>query len=185
MRGEFARSLGESLVKRVGRVASRLQEESPGPVDVLESDDEFLVVVDAPGATADDVQVRYDEGTVLVRIDRFREHHGEFEMRYPGRGLSLDTRAELPEGAAVDPDNARAVLREDGTLHVFLPKLAVDADGEGSVVVEETEDATVTAEEFGVGEDDTEGDERDRAEAGDEDGGAGTGDGRDDARTGP
>jgi len=132
---EVGRSMADTVVKRVGRVASRVQEAGLLPADVLEDDDAYLVVFDAPGATASDVQVRYRRGAVEVRIDRFREHHEGFEMRFPGRGMSLDGRARLPTDARIDPDEATATLRDNGTLEVRVPKQAV-AEGT-SVVVEE------------------------------------------------
>jgi len=111
------------FVKRMGRTAARVQEDAPLPVDVLESEDEYLVVFDAPGANAEDVQVNYVDGAVEVRVDRFRMFREGFEMRFPGRGLQLDGRAELPSDALVDPEEARAELR-DGALYVYLPKNA-------------------------------------------------------------
>jgi len=134
---EFGRAVGGAVLKRVGRVASRLQESSTLPVDVLESDDEYLVVFDAPGATASDVQVRYLDDRVVVRIDRFREFREGFEMRFPGRGLSLDGHAALPDDAVVDASQAKARLNDDGTLYVFLPKAA--GEGGETAVTADTE----------------------------------------------
>jgi HSP20 family protein len=119
---DIGRSVGKTVAENVGRAAGRLQEATALSADVLESDDAYLVVFDAPGAAASDIQVRYEDGEVLVRIDRFREFREEFEMRYPGRGLALDGSAQLPEGAVVDPDGADATLRNDGTLAVEIPK---------------------------------------------------------------
>ncbi|MGB9986493.1 Hsp20 family protein [Salarchaeum japonicum] len=115
------RSVGNAVLSRLGRAASKVGEETPLPVDVLEDEDEYLVVFDAPGVAVEDVQVGYTGGDVEVRIERFRDPHAGFEMRYPGRALALDGRAELPEDADVDADAARAEL-VDGTLRVFLPK---------------------------------------------------------------
>ena len=127
MRGrEFAEAVGGEVLKRAGRAASRVQEESPLPVDVLESDDEYLVVFDAPGASAGDVQVSYEGDEVRVRVDRFREFREGFEMVFPGRGLTLAGSARLPEDAVVDTKAARAELNDDGTLYVFLPKTGGD-----------------------------------------------------------
>jgi len=119
---ELAEDVGDAVFEQLGRAASQMQEESPLPVDVLESDDEYLVVFDAPGATASDVQVNYADGSVEVRIDRFREFREGFEMVFPGRGLELDGRAELPPDAVVDAEAARAELHDSGALYVFLPK---------------------------------------------------------------
>lgn len=132
---EAGRAIGHAALERLGRTASRVHEARPLRPDLLERDDAYLAVFDAPGATASDVQVRFADGRVLVRIDRFREHYEGFEMRYPGRGLSLDGRVRLPRDASVDPDGATATLRSNGTLTVRIPKLETDGEP-GEVPVE-------------------------------------------------
>lgn len=116
------RTTGNFLLENVGRITSRIQETRLLKADVLESEDAYLAIVDAPGATASEVQVRYQSGEILVRIDRFREFYEEFEMRLPGRGLALDGKVHLPADAAVDADAATATLRDNGTLEIHLPK---------------------------------------------------------------
>ncbi|WP_435144353.1 Hsp20/alpha crystallin family protein [Halobaculum sp. P14] len=142
------RAVGESAVSavldRVGRGVSAVQERTPLPYDVLESDDAYLVVFDAPGATSSDVQVRFRDGAVEVRVDRFRDPHDGFEMRFPGRGLSLDGRAELPPGAAVDPGGAASTLTGRGTLRVRLPK--TEADREHAVEITDVDADAETAD---------------------------------------
>ncbi|PSQ07085.1 molecular chaperone Hsp20 [Halobacteriales archaeon QS_6_71_20] len=142
------RDVGESalntVLDRVGRGVASVQERTPLAYDLLESDDAFLVVFDAPGAERSDVQVRFNGGAVEVRIDRFREFREGFEMCFPGRGLALDGRAELPRGADVEPADATSTLTEHGTLRVRIPKR------EGSTVAVEDADAeteTGTADE--------------------------------------
>ncbi len=83
---------------------------------------------DAPDASAKDVQVRFSDTTVHVRIDRVREHREGFEMRFPGRGLALDGQVKLPRDAVVDPENATATLTKNGTLRVELPKVEEPTD---------------------------------------------------------
>ena len=119
---QLTRSIGDTIFENIGRAAGRFQENRPLSADVLESDDAYLVVFDAPGVTATDVQVRYVEDRLEVRIDRFRDFHDGFEMVYPGRGLSLAGSATLPEGATVYTESATATLRDDGTLQVRIPK---------------------------------------------------------------
>ncbi|WP_267642508.1 Hsp20/alpha crystallin family protein [Haloarchaeobius amylolyticus] len=119
---DIGKTVSDSVLKQVGRAASQVQENRPLPVDVLESDDAYLVVFDAPGATQSDVQVRYIEGAVEVRIDRFRQFYEEFEMRVPGRGMSLDGHAKLPADALVNAEDAKATLRKNGTLEIEIPK---------------------------------------------------------------
>ena len=143
---DAGRSMAGAVMKRVGRVAGRMQEASLLPADVLEDDDAYLAVFDAPGATASDVQVRYRRGAVEVRIDRFREHHEGFEMRFPGRGMSLDGRVRLPNDAYVDADSATATLKDNGTLEVRIPKREAAGGGE-SVVVEEVSEGEAAGSE--------------------------------------
>ncbi|ACV49126.1 Hsp20 family protein [Halomicrobium sp. ZPS1] len=125
---DFARSLGDAIVENVGRAAGRVQERTPLPADLLESDDAYLVVFDAPGVEAADLQVQYVDDRVEVRVDRFRPFHEGFEMRYPGRGLSLDGSVTLPADAVVEAEAASATLKDDGTLHVYVPKADEAAD---------------------------------------------------------
>jgi HSP20 family protein len=119
--GDVSRAVPEVVLERLGRVTSRVQEESPLPADVLESDEEYRVVLDAPGATASDVQVQVVDGELEVRIDRFRPFNEGFEMVFPGRGLELDGSVSLPSDA-IRPDAASATLTDYGTLVVKIPK---------------------------------------------------------------
>lgn len=144
--GEFSRSVGAAVMEGFGRAAGRVQERTPLPADLLEGDDAYLVVFDAPGATASDIQVRYVSGTVRVRIDRFRDFHEGFDMRFPGRGLALDGRVDLPGDATVDPATATATLRENGTLEIRVPKT-------GTAVEEAPDGSRVTVEDSGDGAD--------------------------------
>jgi HSP20 family molecular chaperone IbpA len=118
----IGKSIGSAILENLGRAAGRVQENKPLPADLLESDDAYLVVFDAPGATASDLQVRYVDDRVEVRLDRFREFYDDYEMSYPGRGLALDGSVTLPEDAVVDAEAATATLRGNGTLHVEIPK---------------------------------------------------------------
>lgn len=143
---EIGKSVGNAVAEGVGRVASQVQESRPLGADLLESDDAYLAVFDAPGVSGGDVQVRFANGEVLVRLERFREFYEEFEMRLPGRGLSLDGHVRLPEGATIDAEAATATLKDNGTLHVRIPK----GEGEGpatAVDIEETEPLEAEIEE--------------------------------------
>ncbi|MFB6184109.1 MAG: Hsp20/alpha crystallin family protein [Haloarculaceae archaeon] len=148
---DVGRSLGNAVVESVGRAVGRAQERKPLPVDLLEGEDAYLAVFDAPGATSSDVQVRLRNGVVEVRVDRFRDFHEGFDMRYPGRGLSLDGHVELPEGVAVHADGATAVLQDNGTLEVRIPKAETTVEESGAneretVVDESADDAAIVDE---------------------------------------
>ena len=144
---ELGDTIGSRVLESIGRTVGRAQERRPLPVDLLESDDAYLAVFDAPGAAKSDVQVRYNDGAIVVRIDRFREFYEGFEMQFPGRGLSLDGRVDLPPEATVDPTRATATVKSDGTIHVRLPK--VNEAGTGS---DEPESVSVDDGEGGTGD---------------------------------
>lgn len=147
---KFGESAAREVLEKIGRGVSKVQERKPLAYDLLESDEAYLVVFDAPGATRSDVQVRFVESEVQVRIDRFRDFYENFDMRFPGRGLSLDGTAELPDDAAVDAESAGATLKSNGTLHVTIPKTGAGKD----VAVTDDEDTTTTDEHDDEGHDD-------------------------------
>lgn len=146
---EVGVSIGRAVLDGIGRAASRLQESRALSADLLESDEAYLAVFDAPGATAADIGVRFEGNTVSVRIDRFREFYGGYEMVFPGRGLALTGDVELPGGAVVEADRAEATLTQSGTLEVLIPKSeGQDAgDGEASAATEVDASTDPDAEE--------------------------------------
>jgi HSP20 family molecular chaperone IbpA len=141
MRG-VGESVGSAVFGTLGRVMARTQEKRGLPVDLLESDDAFLAMFDAPGALSSDVQVRFEDNTIFVQLERFRAGHDDYEMTYPGRGLALDGHAELPEDATVNPAGATALLKDDGTLHVRLPKAEDETDHDETAIDAEDDEST-------------------------------------------
>lgn len=148
---DLGKSVGSALYRQLGRANGRVQNHRSLPVDILENDASYRVVFDAPGAEPDDVQVRYLEGNVKIRIDRFRQFHEGYEMRFPGRGMSLSADAELPTDAVVDPDAGAARLSETGTLSVEIPKDSAVGDAS-----EAESDAELDASDESDAEPDTE-----------------------------
>jgi HSP20 family molecular chaperone IbpA len=146
---ELGESVGNALYRQVGRASGRVQSHRSLPADVLETDTAYRVVFDAPGVEPDDVQVRYLEGNVKIRIERFRKFHEGYEMRFPGRGMTLNGEAELPPDAVVDPDAGTAKLTERGTVSVELPKDAAVEDGKPDEL-EETDEPGRDAESVAV-----------------------------------
>ncbi|MFP9191640.1 Hsp20/alpha crystallin family protein [Natronosalvus vescus] len=133
----FRETVGDAVYRQVGRASSHVQEHRSIPVDVLENETSYLVVFDAPGTEPADLQVRYLEGRVKIRIDRFRSYHDGFDMRFPGRGMALDGEAELPDDALVNPDDGTATLTDVGTLEISIPKADSDDDDNGDDASEE------------------------------------------------
>ncbi|TQQ79467.1 Hsp20/alpha crystallin family protein [Halonotius roseus] len=164
----YGREALNTVLERIGRGVSQVQSRKPLSYDLLESDTEYLIVFDAPGATAEDVQVQFVNGDVEVRIDRFRAFHKGFEMRFPGRGLTLSGTAELPDAASVTGSDTTpdATLTQDGTLHVTIPK----AETAHTVAVEDDDaDAEHSGDEQSGDDtgDDTEDDEQSDDDAAD------------------
>jgi HSP20 family molecular chaperone IbpA len=133
---ETGRSALRSALERVGRGWGRVQERRPLSYDLLESDDAYLVVFDAPGVRGEDVDVTFLDRTVEVSLERFRDFYDGYDLVFPGRGVSLSGSVDLPRDADVTPEGANATLTRNGTLHVEIPKRG----GSGDVdVVEESD----------------------------------------------
>ena len=134
---EAGRSAARRVLERVGRGWSKMQERRPLSYDLLESDDAYLVVFDAPGVRGEDLNVTFLDHTVEVELDRFRDFYDGYEMVFPGRGVSLSGSADLPRDANVTPEGANATLTRNGTLQVEIPK----NDDASDVAVVEEDDA--------------------------------------------
>lgn len=144
---ETGRSAVRRVLDRVGRGWSKLQERRPLSYDLLESDEAYLVVFDAPGVRGEDLNVTFLDRTVEVEIDRFRDFYDGYEMLFPGRGVSLSGSAELPRDANVTPQGANATLTRNGTLQVEIPKTddaqdveVVEADEAGDDGTDDSDD---------------------------------------------
>ncbi|QWC19737.1 Hsp20/alpha crystallin family protein [Halorubrum sp. 2020YC2] len=133
---ETGRSALRSALERVGRGWGRVQERRPLSTDLLESDDAYLVVFDAPGVRGEDVDVTFLDHTVEVNLERFRDFYDGYDLVFPGRGVSLSGSVDLPRDADVTPEGANATLTRNGTLRVEIPK----REGSGDVDVVEEDD---------------------------------------------
>lgn len=127
MRPAVADSFERTVSDYLDRVATTVQDRRLLPADLLEGDQAFMAIFDAPGATPGDVRVSFEDGVLGVRIGRSRGRPTEFELRRSGRSIALEGRVELPADARVDPDRATARLTERGILEIELPKTTVDS----------------------------------------------------------
>jgi len=82
---DVGEAIGDTVVESVGRAVGRTQERRPLPADLLESDDAYLVVFDAPGVEAADVAVRFEGNAVEVRLDR----HSDTSVRSAAAASSV------------------------------------------------------------------------------------------------
>lgn len=92
-------------------------------VDVLESDDAYLLVFDLPGIAEDTLEVAADQGRLTVEGRRAKDHPTGYRYVREDRSLFVDVTLPLPPDAdaeATESDLERGVL----TLHV--PKATTD-----------------------------------------------------------
>ncbi|QXD13765.1 Hsp20/alpha crystallin family protein [Rhodocaloribacter litoris] len=90
-------------------------------VDISETDDAYLVRMDLPGLSRDDVTVTFENGTLMVSGERkqLREEKGEqFHRieRWQGRFFR-----SFQLGQNVDADKIKATFK-DGVLMITVPK---------------------------------------------------------------
>ena len=97
-----------------------------GAYDMFEKADEYLVRLDAPGFSSDQIDVEVDGDTLTVSGERDTESHeeGEDVMRWGRRRNSFERRFDL--GGKVDIDKVAASL-DAGVLTIHLPKVEGDA----------------------------------------------------------
>jgi len=123
----------DSLLRRIGK---RL----PTSADMLESTDEFLVLINVPGCDEDEIDLRFVRGNLKVRAEREKTHDEEgYELVSEGRPQRISETVPIP--AEVEVDEAEAKY-ENGVLRVRLPK-APEAKGPS-----EQEAETVEEKEF-------------------------------------
>jgi HSP20 family protein len=91
------------------------------PMDLVETDDQFVLRADLPGLSEEDVQIELEDSVLTISGERRAEHEDKREGFYRvERSFGQFRRAlTLPEG--VDPDAIRAAF-EKGVLEVRIPK---------------------------------------------------------------
>jgi len=96
--------------------------------DLLESDGEYLLVLDLPGATAGTVDVRVERSRLVIEARRGKDLPGEFEYVREDRPLFLDAEIPLPPeatGAGAEGSIERGVLELRLPKHETAPELSV------------------------------------------------------------
>jgi HSP20 family protein len=91
------------------------------PMDLVETDDHFVLRADLPGMSEDDVKIEFEDGTLTVSGERKAEHEsttGGFYRIERAFG-SFSRSLTLPQG--VDPEAVSAGF-DRGVLEVRIPK---------------------------------------------------------------
>lgn len=87
--------------------------------DVLESDDDYLLVVDLPGVTTETVDISVDGGKLVIEAQREKDVDHEFRYVDEDRSLFLDVDLPLPPDATGQGASAAV---DSGVLELTLPK---------------------------------------------------------------
>ncbi len=128
------------LLENKGSLLQKLGERLPTSADILESNDEFLVLINVPGCEKDDIDLRFANGVVRVTADRDLDYEG-YEALQRSRPDRITGTVPIPD--EVDLGEAHAEYR-NGVLRVTLPKLD-DVEVEGGD--ESYEEVTIDREE--------------------------------------
>lgn len=128
VRWEPAGDLG-SLQRDINRVLSSFLDAGPArrsaqgwvpPLDLVESEDAFVLTADLPGVSADDVAIDVERGVLTLSGARTRrDDHGTGLLRAERSHGSFRRQLTLPEG--VDPDEIVASF-DRGVLEIRIPK---------------------------------------------------------------
>ena len=102
-------------------------QELPGAVfaDLLESENEYLLIVDVPGATKETTHVTTDDGRLRIEARREKDAPDGFAYLQEDRSLFLDADVPLPPDAMGTDAEARI---DRGVLELRLPKRMSEAE---------------------------------------------------------
>src|SRR5436309_13491537 len=91
------------------------------PMDLVETDDDFVLRADLPGLTEADVNIELEDSVLTVSGERKAEHEERKEGYYRVERASgnFSRSLTLPEG--IDPEKVQASF-EHGVLEVRIPK---------------------------------------------------------------
>lgn len=123
----------EEMLDRVSRqveegmTSGGLQVPGSVPVDVADTQEEYVVTADLPGYDTDDIDLTLSNGTLRLeanRADDLEYAEGNY-LRRERTKTSASRRIRLPEPVEEDAVSAGY---EDGVLTVHLPKVGSDEE---------------------------------------------------------
>jgi HSP20 family protein len=90
-------------------------------MDLVETDENFVLRADLPGLSEDDIKIEFDDGTLTVSGERKAEHESKNEGYYRVERAfgSFSRSLTLPQG--VDPEAVTAGF-DRGVLEIRIPK---------------------------------------------------------------
>ena len=93
--------------------------------DLLESEEEYLLVIDLPGVTSETLDLQVADGRLIIEARREKALPREFEYLREDRSLFLDAELPLPPDAT-GRDGSATIDR--GVLELTLPKTTADIE---------------------------------------------------------
>lgn len=90
-------------------------------IDVQDTENEYIIDAELPGASKDEVSVEFNEGRLTISLNR-EESVDEEKKNYIHKERRFRTMQRSVYLADVQPDGIKARL-EDGVLHINVPKL--------------------------------------------------------------
>lgn len=91
--------------------------------DIYESEDAFMLIVDLPGVSEQDINVNVDNNTLTIEAKASKEDLEGFELVYTEFAVA-NYKRQFHISDAIETDSISADLK-DGTLRLTLPKHAV------------------------------------------------------------
>jgi HSP20 family protein len=90
-------------------------------MDLVETDDRFVLRADLPGLAEDDIKIEFDDGTLTVSGERKAEHEAKSEGYYRVERAfgSFSRSLTLPQGVDAEAVTARF---DRGVLEISIPK---------------------------------------------------------------
>ncbi len=113
-----------SAVQAFLRPTAAVQASRPMPIDVIETNDAYVLHAELPGIPRADIEVEVEKQQVRIVATRAAQENGEGTVLLRERGIGRWERSfELP--LVVDAERAQAVYA-DGVLELRLPKLQAE-----------------------------------------------------------
>lgn len=113
------KAVARRMEPREGELAERRRYYRPA-IDIIETPEDFRLIADMPGATAEDLEIELDRGqlSIIGRVKPRQDEQTRWLMREYGVG---DFRRVLSTGQGLNTENITAELK-DGVLTIRLPK---------------------------------------------------------------
>jgi HSP20 family protein len=93
------------------------------PLEVYETDNEFVVKAELPGVKKEDVDVVVRENYLIIRAEKKEEHKEEKQNVYVSERIYGKVERVIPLSPDADVENIKASFK-DGVLEIRIPKKA-------------------------------------------------------------